>query len=465
MDSLQADLALALGPGYRIIRELGGAGMSRVFVAEEIHLEREVVVKVLPEQFSAAAKVDRFRREINLAARLQHPHIVPVLTAGSSGDIVYYTMPFIKGESLRSMIAKQGKISPRVTIGILRDVADALCYAHEGGVVHRDVKPDNIMLQSDNAVVLDFGVAKAVSEAVAGEGLTSTGLALGTPLYMSPEQAAADPNLDERADIYSLGAVGYEMLTGRPPFVRMSPQALMAAHISVKPDAVSDHERDVPSALNAAVMKCLEKNPDDRWASARELRDELDPLRSTPARAASSVGKSSVSTRAFEADRHPQRGVFNAMRRPAARVWYGVAALAVLGAVAASWYYAGRAGPAAPESVAVLPFTNTSGRSENDYLSDGISEELINELGKVEGLRLAARTSSFAFKGSIVDIRDVGRRLGVRNVVEGSVRRSGDSLRVTAQLINVDNGYQAWSHAYDGNVRELFAVQKNIAQS
>src|SRR5881409_2140313 len=280
MGDLLARLQSALGDAYRIERELGGGGMSRVFLAQETALKRQVVIKVLPPEMAAGVNVERFRREVELAASLQHPHIVPLLSATASGDLLYYTMPLVEGESLRAKLAREGELPVGDTIRILTDVADALAYAHAHDVVHRDIKPDNVLLSGKHALVTDFGVSRAVS-ASSGGSLTSLGIALGTPAYMSPEQAAADPHLDHRADLYALGVLGYEMLTGRPPFTAPTPQALLAAQITQTPEPLSQHRRTVPAGLNTVVMRCLEKRPADRWQSAAELVPQLDAM-STP---------------------------------------------------------------------------------------------------------------------------------------------------------------------------------------
>ncbi|MEO5904419.1 MAG: serine/threonine-protein kinase [Gemmatimonadaceae bacterium] len=277
MTELFDQLQDLLGDTYRLERELTG-GMSRVFVAEEIDLGRKVVIKVLPPETVAAVNVARFRREIQLAASLQHPHIVPLLTAGSKGDLLYYVMPLIEGESLRSRLVRSGEFPVSDVAWILRDTAAALAYAHAHGVVHRDIKPDNILLNGNFAVVTDFGVAKAVSEATSGSNVTSAGVALGTPTYMAPEQAAADPNTDHRADIYALGIVGYELLAGTPPFTGSSPQMILAAHVTRTPDNVTTHRASVPSALANVIMRCLEKKPGDRWQSADELVQQLSMI-------------------------------------------------------------------------------------------------------------------------------------------------------------------------------------------
>ena len=249
--------------------------MSRVFLAEEIGLQRQVVVKVLPPEMAAGVNQDRFRREIQLAARLQHPHIVPLLTAGSAGDILYYVMPFIKGESLRAKLAREGELPVVEAARILREVTDALSYAHEEGVVHRDIKPDNVLISGEHALVTDFGVAKAVSDSTGAGSLTSLGMALGTPAYMSPEQASGDPHVDHRADLYSLGAMAFEMLTGQPPFSGPTPQSLLSAHVTKAPERISAIRAAVPPALEGIVMRCLEKRPADRWQQAREILPHL----------------------------------------------------------------------------------------------------------------------------------------------------------------------------------------------
>jgi tetratricopeptide (TPR) repeat protein/tRNA A-37 threonylcarbamoyl transferase component Bud32 len=274
IDRVQA----AVGNTYNIEKELGGGGMSRVFLAEEIELHRKVVIKVLPPDMAAGVNQDRFRREIQLAASLQHPHVVPLLTAGSDDDLLYYVMPYIEGESLRAKLSREGELPLKEVIRIVQEVTDALSFAHRHGVVHRDIKPDNILLSDGHAVVTDFGVSKAVSESTGGaSSLTSLGVALGTPAYMSPEQAAADPHVDHRADIYALGAMAYEMLTGQPPFTGATPQAVLASQVSEPPAPVDRHRTTIPVPLANVVMRCLEKRPADRWQAA----DEMLPLLET----------------------------------------------------------------------------------------------------------------------------------------------------------------------------------------
>jgi len=275
---LRDRLQTALGDAYRIERELGGGGMSRVFLAEEVRLGRQVVIKVLPPEMAAGVNVERFEREIRLAAKLQHPHIVPLLTAGSEGDLLYYIMPHIAGESLRARLTHERELPVGEAVRILRDVCDALAYAHSHGIVHRDVKPDNVLFSGRHALVTDFGVAKAVADSTGTGALTSMGMALGTPAYMAPEQAAGDPNVDHRADLYAVGVLAYEMLTGRPPFIGLSPQSLLAAQVTGAVEPVTKHRENAPPALSALVMRCLAKRPADRWQSATEILDQLEQL-------------------------------------------------------------------------------------------------------------------------------------------------------------------------------------------
>lgn len=267
----------ALGAGFRVERELGGGGMSRVFLVDDMELGRKIVLKVLPPDLAAGLSVERFKREVQLAAKLQHPHIVPLLTAGAKDGLLYFSMPFISGESLRARLASQHELPIPTVVRILRDVVDALAYAHASGVVHRDIKPDNVLLSGHHALVTDFGVSKALSSSTGESSITSVGIALGTPAYMSPEQASADPNIDHRADIYSLGALAYELLTGQPLFSG-APQHVLAAHVTAAPEPVTTHRPSVPPALAQVVMRCLEKRRADRWQSADELLAQLEVL-------------------------------------------------------------------------------------------------------------------------------------------------------------------------------------------
>ena len=278
IDSFESELRTALGDAYVLERELTGSGMSRVFVAREQSLNRQVVVKVLPPDLAAGVNRERFRREIQLAAQLQHPHIVPLHAAGSAGDLLYFTMPYIEGESLRHALHEGVRFSPREVIRILHDVSDALAYAHSRGVIHRDIKPGNVLRSGSHAVVTDFGVAKAISAAMPAVGMTTSGMAIGTPAYMAPEQLAGDPAADHRVDIYAVGLLGYELLAGEAPFKAPSPQETMAAQLTRAPEPISKRRPDAPPALASLLTRCLAKNPADRPQTATEVVSLLDSL-------------------------------------------------------------------------------------------------------------------------------------------------------------------------------------------
>lgn len=426
MEELSGRLQAALGAAYRVERELGGGGMSRVFLAEETRLARRVVVKVLPPELAAEISVDRFNREIQLSASLQHPHIVPVLAAGGSADLLYYTMPFVEGEALRTRLAREGALPVRDAVRILEDVADALAYAHARGIVHRDIKPDNVLLSGNHAVVADFGVAKAVSQAKGQSGLTSVGVALGTPAYMAPEQAAGDPNIDHRADIYALGAMAYEMLTGRPPFTGLSPHQMLAAHITEPVAPITDARPALPPALADLVMRCLEKNPPDRPQSAAEIYQVLESL-ATPS------GSVTV-TSARATLRH-------VMRRPRNR-WIGVGVLvAILGG---GWLALSSGGAVLldPNRVAVAPFDVLD--PNLGLWREGLVDVLSRSLDGAGPLRTVSPTlivRRWSGRADAASAQALGRATGARTVVFGGLVGAGaDSVRLTATVLDVAAG-------------------------
>src|SRR3989441_286374 len=455
MRDLLEHLRAALSPDYRVERELGGGGMSRVFLAEEMELGRRVVIKVLPPEMAAGVSIDRFRREIQLAAALQHPHIVPLLHAGHVGEVLYYTMPLIEGESLRAKLAREGALPIADSVRILRDVVDALAYAHRYGVAHRDIKPDNVLISAHHAVVTDFGVAKALGEATGETSLTSVGVTLGTPAYMAPEQAAADPHVDHRCDIYAVGTLAYEMLTGRPPFAGGTAQQVLAAQVSEAPPPLSKYRTTVSPALAETVMRCLEKNPADRWQSADDLLHQLEVM-ATP-----SGGTQPVPPAAARAP---------SGRRTRLAVYAGLAALA-LAAVSGVVFIArghGDAGSHQRKMLLVLPFQNL-GRPDDDYFADGMTEEITARLGSVQDLGVIARTTAVQYKNTGKTIRQIGQELGVEYVLEGTVRwersPAGSSrVRVSPQLIRVSDATHLWAHVYDEVLAGVFDVQSGIAQ-
>jgi len=461
--SLVDQLGAALGPAYTIERELEGGGMARVFVAFDDTLQRRVAVKVLPEQMAAAVSVDRFRREILLSAGLQHPHIVGVLSAGVADGLPYFVMPYVDGESLGTRLLTRGRLTVPQAVSIMKDVARALAYAHERGVVHRDIKPHNILLASGAATVTDFGVAKALSSAQrSGEGhsatLTDAGTSLGTPLYMAPEQAAADPDVDHRADIYALGVTAYEMLTGEPPFAGLAPRALMAARMTEDPPHVCSMRPDVPKVLADLVMRCLERDPADRPQSAYELLTALDD----PAMVSGAFGTTS--------DPRPRW-----WRRERWLVGALLFLLASLGSTLAvrAWRAAdrpaatgGAPAPAAPSvaRVVVLPLVSIGGDSANAYLADGITNELASALSRVPGVQVVSPSRAAALLTAGRSPSDVGRELGVTRQLEGTVQREGTRLRLTARLVDVRDGTMTWSDMYERDVTDLLSVQEELTR-
>jgi len=319
MTDFSEHLQAALGANYQLDHELAGGGMSRVFVAVDRVLGRKVVVKVLPPELAAGVNRERFRREIQVAAQLQHPHVVPLLSAGEQGDLLWYTMPFIEGESLRAALERKRAFSTREVMRILHDVVDALSFAHARGVVHRDIKPANILTQGAHALVADFGVAKALSASMPISAVTTTGIAIGTPAYMAPEQLAGDPNADHRMDIYAVGLLAYELVTGMSPFTGPSPRETLAAQLSHDPKPLHELSPSIPRSLSTLIMRCLAKDPAARPQTADEILHELDSM-TMPIGITPTAG-------GVEAPRPVKR-------------WTGAAAIAILAAVLAGVGYA-----------------------------------------------------------------------------------------------------------------------------
>jgi len=458
---LRDQLQRTLGDSYILERELGGGGMSRVFVAEETALGRKVVVKVLLPELAATVNIERFRREIQLAAKLQHPHIVPVLAAGVSEGLPYYTMPFIEGESLRARLAREGALPVPDTTRILRDVLSALAYAHEHGIVHRDMKPDNVLLTRHHAVVTDFGVAKALSAAAnPGSSLTSLGVALGTPAYMSPEQAAADPSTDHRADLYGVGAMAYEMLTGQQVFSTRSPQAMLAAHVTETPEPLERRRPSVPPELASVVMRSLEKHAADRPQSAAEMLADVEAA-VTP----SGPTTPHTATRLRPEKSSDRRGSLMAI---------GATMLLLGMASSTAYWYTHRTASSLTfaagsiRSLAVLPFENL-GNAEDAYFADGMTEEITSRLGGISGLRLIGRQSVRGYANSNKPLSQIGKELGVTYILTGSVRwdrsQAGRNLvRVSPALLQVSDGTQIWSEPYEDQLTGVFQMQSKVAE-
>jgi tetratricopeptide (TPR) repeat protein/tRNA A-37 threonylcarbamoyl transferase component Bud32 len=414
-------LKAALADRYTIERELGSGGMATVYLAEDLKHHRKVAVKVLRPELAAALGPERFHREIEIAANLTHPHILPLHDSGDAEGFLYYVMPHIEGESLRDKLAHEGELPIGEAVRILRDVVDALSEAHEKGVVHRDIKPDNILLTKHHALVTDFGVAKAVSEATGRQKLTTEGVALGTPSYMSPEQATADSHIDHRADIYAVGVVAYELLTGRTPFLGTTPQMILSAHMSDTPEPVTKYRESVPPALEQLVMKCLEKKAADRWQSAEELLPQLEAL-ATPSDGITPAGTRPVTARS--------------MARPALRIGVVVAAAVLVGTVAALLLR--DRGPRLDERrVVVVPFDNLTGDSTLDTHGEVAASWITAGLERTEALSVVpwfVVQEEFSTLGGRNQMGDLAKLTGAGLIVSGSYFRQGDSVGFRAEL-------------------------------
>ena len=391
---------------YTVDHEVGRGAMGVVYRAHDARHDRTIALKVLDPAISRGIGSDRFLREIQTAARLSHPHIVALHDSGESDGLLFYVMPFIDGETLRQRLERDKRIPAAEAVHITRQLASALDYAHGLGIVHRDIKPENVMFYQGEAVVTDFGIAKAVNIA-GGEGLTLTGATLGTPAYMSPEQAAGARDLDARSDQYSLACVLYEMLGGRPPFTGTSAQAIIAKRFVETPQPIRAFIAEVPEIVSRALERAMAMETGDRFSTTAEFGE--------------AIGK------AFDGKVNA-----NVTGRP---------------------------------SIAVLPFANLSADPDSEYFADGVAEEIINALTRIRSLDVVSRTSAFAFKGRSQDIRQIGQQLEVGNVLEGSVRKAGQRLRVNAQLINVGSGYHLWSDRYDRDLSDVFAIQDEIASN
>jgi serine/threonine-protein kinase len=402
LDVPNALLAVLAGR-YAIDAEVGRGGMATVYGADDLRHGRRVAIKVLRPELAASLGSERFLREIEIAARLSHPHIVPLLDSGAADGVLYYVAQFVPGGSLRDRLNATGPLPIDDVLRITEEVGGGLDFAHRNGIVHRDIKPENILFADGHAVLTDFGIARACATRGAGF-RTDEGMVVGTPAYMSPEQAAGEQELEFSSDIYSLACVVFEMLTGEPPFVDDSVRTVLARHVSEPPRSPRALRPDVPDGIVHALLRALSKKPAERYAG---------------------VG-------AFLTALHDEPGLLT---------------------------------PARTRSIAVLPFVNATPDPGNEYLSDGITDELIDALSKVRGLRVASRTSVFALKGRVQDVRTVGALLGSSAVIEGTVRQSGNRLRIAAQLTSTDDGRLLWSHRFDRTLEDVFALQDEIAHT
>ena len=465
-------LTAALADRYRIERELGQGGMATVYLAHDLKHDRQVAIKVLRPELGASLGPERFLQEIRVAAMLRHPHILPLFDSGTVGgqadgksgeagkastaqpsnrpiaespdrppaEFIFYVMPFVEGETLRTRLARSGPLPVAEVVQLTREIADALAKAHKAGVVHRDIKPENILLADGHAMVMDFGVAKAVSEATGRQGLTSAGMSLGTPAYMAPEQVAADPTIDHRADLYSLGLVAYEMLVGGSPYAATTPQQQMAAHVTQPPAPLLSKRPDCPPALAGLIMRCLAKNPGERWQTADAIVAQLGAVEMTASHGAG--------------------------RRWA--VGAGVVLLLVAVALGAR-RMASRAGDtsaAGDNSVGVMLFDNITRDTAYAYLADGLASEIATSLARVPRLEVRSPGAvRSAQRGIDPDPREIGRRLNVRNVVEGEFQRGGDKIRIAVRLVSVPSGTQRWNESWTRPMTDLLGVQEEIARA
>ena len=452
MLSVPERLAASLADRYTIERQpdgspvlLGRGGTATVYLAHDVRHDRHVALKVVHPELAISVEAERFLREIRFVARLSHPHILPLFDSGVADGLLYYVMPYLRGESLRRRLQRENRLDLPVALRIAREVALALDYAHRQGVIHRDVKPENILLEDGQAVVADFGVAAAM-EVAGEERLTEDGRAVGTPAYMSPEQAGGEGPLDGRTDIYSLGCVLYEMLGGGPPFTGVTPQAVMIQHVVAPLPALRERRPEVPDAVLQAIERALAKNPAERFATPAEFAAALE-------QGGSSGGHGAVELR----------------RRRSRRMTALVAGGALIVALAVAFGLAGRGEEhAETRAIAVLPFQNL-GAAEDGYFTDGITEEITSRLAMLPSLAVISRTSADQYRSSGKPLKQIGKELGADYILEGSVRwekspGKASRVRVTPQLIRVSDDRHLWAGRYDETLEEVFTVQSRIAE-
>jgi serine/threonine-protein kinase len=442
LPDLSQRLQDALSDRYRIERTLGRGGVATVFLAEDLKHHRSVAIKVLDPEVATTIGPERFLREIETVANLTHPHILPLHDSGVANCLLFYVMPFVEGESLRDRLTRERQLPVEDALRIAGEVADALDYAHRHGVVHRDVKPENILLEEGHAVVADFGIARAVA-AAHSERLTATGIVVGTPAYMSPEQAVGSRDLDGRSDLYSLGCVLYEMLAGQPPFTGPTAESLAHQHLNVAPRPVTEIRPAVPAAVAAVLQLALAKAPADRYPNAHGLSSALSGTFATRA----------VSVPA------------GARNRRVSIAWpLGALALALAAGAAIRWW-PHEVDEGQIRSLAVLPLDNLSGDPAQDYFADGMTEELTDALARIGSLRIISRTSAMSLKNAKLKISEIARRLNVDAVIEGTVARQGSRVRITAELIRARPERHVWGDRYDREVQDVLGLQADVAQA
>ena len=440
MSDLHARLKAALAHRYTVGSELGRGGMAVVYQAVDLKHRRTVALKVLHPDLAAALGAERFLREIEIAARLNHPHILPLFDSGEADGILYYVMPKVEGESLEDRLERERQLPMEDAIAIASEVADGLAYAHGQGVVHRDIKPGNILLTGGHAVIADFGIARAISEA-GGDRLTETGLAVGSPVYMSPEQALGAEVVDGRSDLYALACVVYEMLAGEPPFTGSTPQMILARKSAQSPPSLQDLRETVPPGLDRVVRKAMARLPADRQGTVEEFAVSL--------RASRTAAEPVTRRRTIAA------GVLTAIVLIAAAVALG------RGAGDAS-------GGADLRSIAVMPFAIQSAKADQDvtFFADGVHSDLLTQLSKIDSLTVVSRTSVVSLGESGLSVAEIAERLGVATVLTGSIQRAGHRIRVNVQLIDTDKGDHLWAETYDEDftMENIFAIQSDMAR-
>ncbi|MEO7653525.1 MAG: protein kinase [Bryobacteraceae bacterium] len=430
---------------YIVERELGAGGMATVYLAHDLKHDRQVAVKVLKAELGAVIGAERFLAEIRVTANLQHPNLLPLFDSGEAGGLLYYVMPYIEGETLRARIDRERQLPVVEVMRLLQLLAGALDFAHARGVIHRDLKPANILLQAGQPVIADFGIALAVAHA-GGNRITETGLSLGTPHYMSPEQAAGDRSVDARSDQYALAALTYEMLTGEPPHTGATSQVVIARLMSETPRSIRSVRPQLPPAIDAAVLRALQKSPADRFDSCGEF-----------ARAASD----------------PTTGMAAGASAPGRR---NLRYIAVAGAVTllagAGWWAATRnsaptaAAPAVIRSIAVLPLDNYSGDTTQNYFAEGMTDELTADLATISQLRVTSRGSAMQFQGkNRIATPEIARALDVDALVEGSVSRSGEKVRITVRLVDARADRNIWGQTFERSSSDVFALQADLASA
>jgi len=448
LDSLRK----ALADRYAVQRELGRGGMATVFLADDLKHHRSVAIKVLHSELAAALGSERFLREIEIAARLQHPHILPLYDSGAAAGLLYYVMPYVEGESLRDRLAREKQLSQEDALRIATEVAGALAYAHSHGIVHRDIKPENIMLSGGTAVVADFGIARAVSAAGDAGHLTQTGTVMGTPAYMSPEQATGSEDIDGRSDQYSLACVVYEMLVGEPPFTGSTAQAIIARHSLDMVSPPSIVRATIPDAVEGAILRALSKLPADRYATTALFAEALN----TPSAATGA---------------HRRATLERAGRRPR-RLWWTVpvaaVVVAVVGYVAVRSARAGRGSAVAgldPRHVAVLYFADESRTHALGYLADGLTETLIDALRQVPALSVVSRNGAAAYRGTAAPLDSIGRALAVGTILRGSVDDAGGRYRVSVSLVDGASGADLGQRAsFEQPAGAVLAIRDSLAR-